>query len=248
MFWYNVYVKKINPAYIQIKDYIINNIDSGKLKSGNKIETETELMKRFGVSRMTVNKAISLLSTEGIVERVPGRGTFVKNKMNRAPFVNLAIDSMTDYISSLNKKPGSNVLDFSIFKAKQNPEIRDILNLTDDDYIYYFARVRTADGEPVVYAVSYVASKHTPPLSAEILSGSFYKYLSENNVTRSGYKVAVSSMLANVKIAELLNIKKGDPILYNDGLLFIKDKVPIEYSKVYFNGNMFSFQYEEYSD
>lgn len=237
-----------SPAYIQIKEFIINDINSGKLKSGSKIETEAELMKRFNVSRMTVNKAISLLSTEGIVERIPGKGTFVKNKINRAPFVNLAIDSMTDYISSLNKKPGANVLDFSIFKAKQNPEIQDILGLDDDDYIYYFARVRTADGEPVVYAESYVASKYTPPLSAEILNGSFYKYLKENNIKRSGYKVEVSSLMASSKIASMLNIKKGDPILFNEGLLFIENKTPIEYSKIYFNGNMFSFQYEEYSD
>lgn len=241
-------MKRNNPAYIQIKDFINNKINSGVLKSGSKIETETELMKKFKVSRMTVNKAISLLSTEGVVERIPGKGTFVKNKMNRAPFVNLAIDSMTDYIHSLNKQPGAKVLDFSVYKAKQNPEIRDILELSDDDYVYYFARVRTADGEPVVYAISYVAAKYIPPLSAEILNGSFYKYLKENNIKRSGYKVAVSSMLANNKLAEILNIKKGDPILYNSGLLFIEDKTPIEYSIIYFNGKMFSFQYEEYSN
>lgn len=241
-------VKKNNPAYIQIRDYIVSNINSGKLNSGSKIETESELMTMFDVSRMTVNKAVSLLSAEGVVERIPGKGTFVKSKMNRAPFVNLAIDSMSDYISSLNKEPGSNVLDFSIFKAKQNPEIRDILNLLDDDYVYYFARVRTADGEPVVYSLSYVASKYIPPLSAEILKDSFYKYLKDNNIIRSGYKVAVGSKLANSKLAELLNIKKGDPILYNEGLLFIGNRIPVEYSEIYFNGKMFSFQYEEYSN
>lgn len=248
MFWYNVYMQRSNPVYIQIRDYIINNINSGKLKSGSKIETETELMSKFNVSRMTANKAVSLLSNEGIVERIPGRGTFVKSKMNRASYVNLVVDSMTDYILSLNKKPGAILLDFTIFKAKQNQEIKDILSLSDDDYVYYFARVRTADNEPVVYATSYVSAKHVPPLSEEVLKGSFYKYLKENGINKSGYKSTVEAISANSKIAKLLNIKKGDPVLYNEGLLYIKDRIPTEYSEIYFIGNMFSYQYEEYFD
>lgn len=239
-------MKRDIPSYIQIKDYILNKINSGELKSGSKIETESELMKMFNVSRMTVNKAVSLLSIEGIVERTPGKGTFVKNKMNRASFVNLVVDSMTDYIISLNKKPGAIVLDFAIIKAKQNPEIKEILCLNDEDYVYYFARVRTADGEPVVYSISYVAAKHVPPLSLEIISNSFYNYLKENNITRSGYKSNVVAMCANSKLAGLLNIKKGDPILYNEGLLYIGNRIPVEYSIIYFNGKMFSYQYEEH--
>lgn len=239
-------MKRNIPAYIQIKDYIVNKVNSGELKSGSKIETENELTEIFNVSRMTVNKAISLLSTEGIVERIPGKGTFIKNKMNRASFADLVIDSMTDYITSLNKKPGAIVLDFTIIKAKQNPEIKDILCLDDDDYIYYFARVRTADDEPVVYSISYVAAKHVPPLSLEIINNSFYQYLKENNITRSGYKSNVIAMCANNKLAELLNIKKGDPILYNEGLLYIGNRIPVEYSTIYFNGKMFSYQYEEH--
>ncbi len=65
------------PIYIQIKQYIENKILSGEWPAGQKIPTELELTEQFSVSRMTVNKAIRDLVSDGKVERTRRRGTFV---------------------------------------------------------------------------------------------------------------------------------------------------------------------------
>ncbi|BBH20410.1 LacI family transcriptional regulator [Paenibacillus baekrokdamisoli] len=65
------------PLYQQIQDYIRTLIDSEGLKGGDRIPTEKELMDRFNVSKITVVNALSGLANEKIINRVPGRGSFV---------------------------------------------------------------------------------------------------------------------------------------------------------------------------
>lgn len=65
------------PAYQRIKDHVREQIGRGLWLAGQAIPTEASLAIRFGVSRMTVNRALRELSDEGVVERVQGSGTFV---------------------------------------------------------------------------------------------------------------------------------------------------------------------------
>lgn len=65
------------PKYRQIQSYIIDQINNGDLKAGDKIPSETELTSHFGVSRVTANAAVKELATRGIIERVRGVGSFV---------------------------------------------------------------------------------------------------------------------------------------------------------------------------
>jgi DNA-binding GntR family transcriptional regulator len=66
------------PKYIIIKNYIIEEIRNGNLKMGDQIPSENDLSKLFNVSRITANAAIKELAMEGIVERIQGKGSFVK--------------------------------------------------------------------------------------------------------------------------------------------------------------------------
>lgn len=59
------------PLYMQIKRFILDKIDSGEWMVGHRIATEIELTEQFGVSRMTVNKAIRDLVNEGKLQRRP---------------------------------------------------------------------------------------------------------------------------------------------------------------------------------
>ncbi len=85
------------PLYQQIKRYIINQIESGAWSVGQRITTELELTEQFNVSRMTVNKAIRDLVSEGRLQRTPRLGTFVCQVQDKAesPLVdirNIAIE------------------------------------------------------------------------------------------------------------------------------------------------------------
>ncbi|WP_269531177.1 histidine utilization repressor [Chitinimonas sp. BJYL2] len=65
------------PAYQQIKDYILGEIHAGIWRAGDQVPSEPELVRRFGVARMTVNRAVRELAAEGVLTRSQGAGTFV---------------------------------------------------------------------------------------------------------------------------------------------------------------------------
>lgn len=69
----------VEALYLRIKQDIIAQIQGGKLQPGELIATEKELAQRYGVSQITSKHALNLLAAEGYVERLRGKGTFVKN-------------------------------------------------------------------------------------------------------------------------------------------------------------------------
>ncbi|MCD9025786.1 GntR family transcriptional regulator [Cohnella silvisoli] len=87
------------PLYVQIREYIREQIDSGVLKEGDQIPTEAELMAHFKVSRVTITTAIKHLVKEGLVFRIAGKGTFVRaSDMN----MNMYLDS--PHVKEINIK------------------------------------------------------------------------------------------------------------------------------------------------
>jgi len=66
------------PHYIRIKSDIINKISSGELRKGDRLPAERELAERFGVSRITVVGALKALVEDGIVEKVRGSGSYIR--------------------------------------------------------------------------------------------------------------------------------------------------------------------------
>ena len=68
----------MKPLHQKIRDDIENQIRSGSLKPGDRIPFEHELMAQYGVSRMTVNKALTPLDEAGLIERRKRAGTFVR--------------------------------------------------------------------------------------------------------------------------------------------------------------------------
>ena len=66
-----------SAAYKIIQDDILEHITNGKLSAGARIPTEAELMKKYNVSRITVQRALSELKLQGVITRKPRAGTFV---------------------------------------------------------------------------------------------------------------------------------------------------------------------------
>src|SRR5579863_1363186 len=70
----------MQPLYLQVKNHILTNIDSGRWATSARVPSENELVREFGVSRMTANRALRELSAEGVLVRIAGVGSFVANR------------------------------------------------------------------------------------------------------------------------------------------------------------------------
>lgn len=143
------------PKYVQIQNFILQKIELGELLIGDKIPSETDLSQQFGVSRLTANTAIKELASNGIVERVQGKGTFVRVIPSEAAARPMVFAGGIKIAPSryTSKKPHE-LLEHGIVKAY--PSLRKKLQLGPEDYVYKIVRCVYADSEPDELDFSYI--------------------------------------------------------------------------------------------
>ncbi len=235
---------KEKAKYIIVEDYIKDQIQSGNLKPGDQLETEIELAKRFDVSRLTVNKAISRLAFDGLIDRIPGRGSFVKQNVFTADFK--TVGSFTNYTKSQHCQAGSRLLEYHVYHSSEIPnQIAQLLQLTHDDQVYYFVRVRTIEGEPIVLMSSYVPSKLVPNFDISILSSSLWEYFDSLDLPRTQTKSHLTAVLPDEYTARHLQIDKYTALLKHDHLSYTRGNVPLEYCEALYVGYKYAYEIEE---
>lgn len=77
------------PIFQRIKDYLVGEIASARWKEGELVPSEQALVRQFGVSRMTVNRAVRELTAEGVLTRRQGSGTYVAPQKYQATLVEI---------------------------------------------------------------------------------------------------------------------------------------------------------------
>ena len=102
------------PHYLAIKNELERRIISGQLKAGDRFPSEEELSQEFNVSTSTVKRAIGVLVADGLVERTPGRGTFVRVSRVRNP-----LRSFTEEMRSRGLMPSSQLI------AQEKTKVRE---------------------------------------------------------------------------------------------------------------------------
>ena len=103
------------PHYLRIKERILSLIVEGKLKPGDRVYSESELVTSFGVSRMTANRALRELMFEGVLTRCAGLGTFVAAQRQDVDL--LQIRNIADEISARGHSHAAEVLAADRIKA-----------------------------------------------------------------------------------------------------------------------------------
>ena len=81
--------KRPLPLYEQVKQYLLERIAAGDWRDGSKIPSEYELMEMLGASRMTVHRALREMSADGLLHRMQGVGTFVRNQPPRSALLEI---------------------------------------------------------------------------------------------------------------------------------------------------------------
>lgn len=219
---------KTIPAYQRIKNAILDNIHSGKWQAGNAISTEMALAEEFGVSRMTVNRALKELSEERVLERRQGSGTFVAQQQFNHTFVevrNIAEDLKSanrDYEAKVVSKRAitADMLDdamrdkFDI--AVPNGREGKVLNETpalEIPVLYEVKIIHFADGQPIQFEERWVDANKVPKFIEQdfsVVNTSDY-LIAKSPLERGSY--TIQALAAPDDIADFLQIASQSPTL-----------------------------------
>lgn len=164
-----------DPLYIQLADEMKSKINDGSWPKGEKIPSERDLIQLYDVSRMTVRSAIMELSNVGILEKVHGKGTFVKSKT-----IVQDLGGLYSFSEEM-KKQGLVGTTQVIGKLKIHADsyLADKLNIPEGSEILELQRLRFDDvGNPLLYERSYFPfEKYSFLIDEELQDHSLYELL-----------------------------------------------------------------------
>lgn len=231
-----------SPVYIQIHNQLRQNIEDGKWQVGTKIPAERELAAEFHVSRMTLRQAIQALVDEGILERRVGSGTFVANQKVQEKMS--GVTSFTELMQAAGKTPASKTISYHLTIPSQT-EIEK-LALQDGDQVLRMERVRYGNDVPICFEIATVPAKLVNNFSKEEVATSFYRTLEKKAHLYPGHAIQhISATKATEKIANYLQIKRGDALLRMTQLSYLQDGRPFEYVHTQYVGSRFEFVFEK---
>ena len=230
------------PKYYSIKKDIIRRINAEEWGADCAIQSERELMENYGVSRITVRRAIDELVNEGYLYREQGKGTFVKSEQHRSALTNLS--SCTEEILRQGMK-ATRRLNFARMEQPSKKMARD-LSLGEADRIFTLQRVYFADDIPVSLTTTSLAEKFFSGIdSFNFEMDSLYRVLeSYYRIRISRATRTVEAILAFDEIAEQLDVQDGFPLLLFRATTFAQIdglEKPFEYFESYYRTDRMKF-------
>ncbi|MFC0272268.1 GntR family transcriptional regulator [Metabacillus herbersteinensis] len=231
----------MKPLYIRVKEMIAENIQGGKLKSGDRLPSEVVLATEFEVSRETVRSAIRLLEEEGKVYVRHGVGTFVVNPLPYTPSSLEKLMSVTSMIKYAGLEDGEKREKIKI--TQPLPEWSTLLQLQGDEEVIIHERIRTANDEPVVFSKNILPQNLVNESMINKGSiGSLFNYLKEDckiDIAKATTEIVVP--LHTDRNCQKLLIHPETTVLLLKQLHYDYQNRPVLYSLDYFRNDIFKF-------
>ena len=202
-------VPRAAAPYARVKEHLKSGLAAGRWRPGELMPSETELTAAFGVSRMTVNRALRELSGEGLIERVQGVGTFAA-QLNRVSST-LTIRDLQEEIAARGHRHQAEV----VVKRSEpaSPALAASLGVAAASPVFHSLIVHHDDGLPLQSEDRYVNPAAAPDyLDADFTRTTPTRYLLEvAPLWEAQYTIEASRPTAQE--AKLLGIGRDDPCL-----------------------------------
>jgi GntR family transcriptional regulator len=219
------------PRYFEIEQSL-RGLAAG-LEPDSPLPSEAQLCEEFGVSRMTARAAVQRLVQDGLVYRVPGRGTFVA--ASRANRTAGHILSFSDEMRRRGRVPSSRVIERRERRATDEEERR--LGVPD---VVVLRRVRLADGKPVALERAvFPAGRVRAALNADLERESLFRALVTVGLVPTSGSAALAAEAATAEDARLLRVRKGAPLLVERRLIHDQDGKPLEWTESRYVGSRY---------
>jgi GntR family transcriptional regulator len=242
------------PVYKQIADHLRTAIARGRLREGDQLPSEVQLMSHYSVARMTIRNAMRLLQDEGLVTAEHGKGVYVRS---RPPVRRLASDRFAQryrkegkaaFVAEAEQVGATPQVDMiQVSESQPSAEVADRLGIADDDSVVVRSRRYLLDGKPVEMAVSYIPAdlaRGTPICDPNPGPGGIYARLEEQGHLLGRFTEDVTARMPTPQEARLLNLSPGVPVFRLVRTAYDMDNRAVEVCDTVMAADAYQLSYE----
>lgn len=228
-----------SPLFAQIKAKLRQDILEKRLLPGQKLPSEATMQNAFGVSRITVRRAVAELQSEGLVETVNGKGSFV-TRPAQAPRLGM-LAGFHDHLRAQGRVTGGHLV--SVRTGPAPARAAKALRIAAGTPVVISRAVRTADNVPVSYATMFLV----PTLGREAIASRVHEEDAMTLLEEMGFRldmtqISVTAVKAGLRLGVLLQVEPDSPMT---SIRFIPHDItgePLLYSEVWFRPDQFTYR------
>jgi len=234
-------INSSKAIYKQLIDIFTENIETGAWPVKSKILSEKEICEKYGVSRITARKTIDELAKDGLVEKVQGKGTFIKDRKRYEQKLN----NVYRFRDNLSKQGVETIVEMKGFAIIQaDDKLSEVFKIEPGSDLFKIERLFVSHDKPYARETSYIPRILCQDLSEEqVKSDGLYKSL-------NSYKIFPDKAIEQLRIAHMsealskeMKRKNGDAYIGLDRTTF-DNTVVVEYTTSSVCGDMFEYTVE----
>ncbi|QIG44458.1 GntR family transcriptional regulator [Nocardioides anomalus] len=217
--------------HVQVREYV-RSLCAG-MSPGSPAPSERELVAQFGVARMTVRQAMDALVVEGLLERIPGKGTFVARPRR-------STSSLTSYTEEMARR-GMLAESITLLARREQagPGVARALNVSEGDPVIHWKRLRRADGQPMCIEDAFLNEIILPGFLQSGMPTSLYEALDQRGLRPTWAEDSINADISSPEEAGHLEVEPGAPVLRHSRRALNGDKV-VEVSRSAFRADRFT--------
>jgi DNA-binding GntR family transcriptional regulator len=224
------------PLYFQLAQQLEEAIRDGRLRPGDRIDTETDLAERLGLGRPTVRQAVQELVSKGLLVRRRGVGTQVVAAQFSRP---LELTSLFDDLAAAEHRPSTSVL--SLREVAAQAHVAAALSIPSDTSVIQMERLRLQRGEPLAIMRNWLPTGLVDVDEDRLTTTGLYELLRRAGVHLRIADQRIGARAATRPEALLLGVKTGAPLLTMQRTAFDDGGRAVEYAEHCYRADAYSF-------
>ncbi len=234
-----------NPAksrHEQVSDWLRNQIEQGALAENHKLPSESALGSRFGVSRITVRRALQTLESEDLIYRRQGLGSFVRGRQAGRGVVRL-----TDFIEDMQRaglEPSSRILHHA--REEASAHVAHHLGLETGTTVLRLDRLRLGSGEPMAMDRTWLPMTYATLVAPHDLEAdSIFSILERDyNICVCRDRFRLESVNAPNDVAQFIDVPWGRALLLIERTSYAEGDRPIYYQQRWYRSDRVAYEIE----
>lgn len=215
--------------YLNIYNEYAEKIQTGSLEPGTKLPSESELAEQYGTTRETVRKALHLLSQNGYIHKMMGKGSFVLD-IGRMKFPVTGLISFKEMSEKIGRPSRTIVEHTGLIEATK--DIANYLQIPSQAPVWEVIRAREIEDERVILDKDYFIPEAVKSMTEEIAAGSIYDYLEQTlGLVISYAKKEISVEEATEEDRRLMDLKGLSHVVVVRNFVYLEDTTLFQYTE-----------------